>query len=61
MKVTPYRMLNRYGLIGLYRLGLFDPNGGYAGTYFQEAWESYEIPHLVEDMNFERSQECRPN
>lgn len=46
----PYNLLNRLGLIGLYRMGLFDPNGGYEGTFFQKAWESKEIPHLVEDM-----------
>lgn len=50
-KDTPYKLLNRLGLIGLYRLGLFDPNGGYEGTFFQQAWESREIPDLVEDMS----------
>lgn len=50
----PYRLLNKGGLIGLYRMGLFDPNGGYEGTFFQLAWESREIPYLVEDMAQER-------
>ena len=55
-KCTPYRMLNRYDLIGLYRLGIFDPSGGYEGTYFQKAWESMEIPDLCEDMIFEKNE-----
>ena len=52
-KTTPYRMLNRYGLLGLYRLGLFDPAScNYEGTFFQKAWESCEIPELVGDMSW---------
>lgn len=51
---TPYRILNRLGLIGLYRIGLFDPiSCDYEGTFLQKAWESCEIPDLVEDMRRE--------
>lgn len=46
----PYSKLNRLGLIGLYRLGLFDPiTCEYEDTYFQRAWESKEIPPLFID------------
>ena len=48
MKEKPYHLLNRVGLIGLYRMCLFDPNGGFEGTFFQKAWESEEIPELFE-------------
>lgn len=44
--MSEYELLNKNGLIGLYRLGLFDPSGGYEGTFFQKAWESHEIPSL---------------
>ena len=56
-KEKPYHKLNRFGLIGLYRIGLFDPNGGYEGTFFQTAWESTEIPHLVEDAVVDKENE----
>lgn len=47
----PYSKLNRLGLIGLYRLGLFDPiTCEYEGTYFQRAWESKEVPPLFIDL-----------
>ncbi len=36
----PYKLLNKYGLIGLYRKGLFNPfTCDYEGTFFQKAWE----------------------
>jgi len=44
--VTPYTQLNQLGLIGLYRIGLFDSSGGYEGTFFQQAWESKEMAPL---------------
>lgn len=52
-EISPYKVLNRHGLLGLYRLGLFDPiSCDYEGTFFQRAWESCEIPDLIEDMSW---------
>jgi len=49
--IKHYWLLNKVGLIGLYRLGLFNPDEEYEGTFFQKAWESKEIPHLFEMEN----------
>lgn len=47
-----YSLLNRVGLIGLYRMGLFDPfTCEYEGTFFQCAWESEEVPRLFIDLS----------
>jgi hypothetical protein len=52
MSEKPYALLNRIGLIGLYRIGLFDPvTCEYEGTFFQKAWESNEIPRLFVDLD----------
>lgn len=51
MPEKPYALLNRVGLIGLYRRGLFNPYScEYEGTFFQVAWESCEIPRLFPDL-----------
>ena len=56
--LKPYALLNKYGLIGLYHRGLFDPvSCDYEGTFFQKAWESKEIPHLFEQQE-RRESKC---
>ena len=49
-QMKPYKLLNRVGLIGLYRKGLFNPSDGYEGTFFQKAWESKEYRRLFVDL-----------
>ena len=49
--MTVFKLIEREGLLGLYRKGLFSPKTcQYEGTELQRYWEHRGLPHLVEEV-----------